>query len=119
MLEQEQAGTFHRAMTMTFVATSHDSLFLAVRGFQIREQIVLSVVLWLCLSIVLQMLGAPGTLLTPTLSSDLLGSTILEGFSIPPSPIPFMPPAQPLLIRHPLVVPHVPLLSSMPFHPPL
>ncbi len=46
----------------------------------------------LCLCVMAQMLGVPATLLNPADSSDLLGSTVLEGFSvIPPTPELFLP----------------------------
>lgn len=45
-----------------------------------------------CLCVMAQMLGVPTTLLNPADSSDLLGSTVLEGFSvIPPTPELFLP----------------------------
>ena len=48
--------------------------------------------LCLCLCVMVQMLGVPATLLSPADSSDLLGSSVLEGFSlIPPSPELFLP----------------------------
>ena len=39
------------------------------------------VILFLCLSVIMQMLGVPPTLLSPALSLDTLGESVLEGFS--------------------------------------
>ncbi|MDO9116547.1 MAG: hypothetical protein Q7U39_01200 [Nitrospira sp.] len=52
-----------------------------------RSRGQLLVVFCLCLCVMAQMLGAPVTLLSPADASDLLGSSVLEGFSVvPPSP---------------------------------
>ena len=67
----------------------------------------------------MQMLGVPPTLLSPALSLDTLGESVLEGFSIPPtaplvilsSDIVSVTDAQPSV--------HVPILASALFHPPL
>lgn len=65
---------------MTVIQYSSDS-----RGW-------LLVVFCLCLCVMVQMLGVPATLLNPADFSDLLGSTVLEGFSvIPPTPELFLP----------------------------
>jgi hypothetical protein len=45
----------------------------------------------LCLCVVVQMLGVPATLLSPDGASDLLGASVLEGFSILPSVIDMVP----------------------------
>lgn len=44
----------------------------------------LFLVLFLCLSVMAQMLGVPTTLLNPAADSDILGASVLEGFSVPP-----------------------------------
>jgi len=75
--------------------------------------------LFLCLSVIIQMLGVPPTLLSPALSLDTLGESVLEGFSIPPT--------VPQLMRFSETVPvtdaqpsvHVPILASALFHPPV
>lgn len=77
------------------------------------------VILFLCLSILIQMLGVPPTLLSPALSLDPVGESVLEGFSIPPtvplvtrsSKTTFVIDAQPSV--------HGPILASAVFHPPL
>jgi hypothetical protein len=51
----------------------------------LRILTILSVAM-LCLCVAMQMLGAPITLWAPQLSVDVLGASILEGVSIPPSP---------------------------------
>jgi hypothetical protein len=77
------------------------------------------VILFLCISVLMQMLGVPLTLLSPVLSLDTLGESVLEGFSIPPtvplvtrnSKTGFVTDTQPSV--------HVPILASAVFHPPL
>jgi hypothetical protein len=77
------------------------------------------VILFLCLSVIMQMLGVPVTLLSPALSLDTLDASVLEGFSIPP--------AVPQLTRSSETIPvtdaqpsgHVPILASTLFHPPV
>ncbi|HEY6084150.1 MAG TPA: hypothetical protein VIU63_02075 [Nitrospira sp.] len=101
------------------LVTNPRTLSPVVEGFRISERIVLSMVLCLCLSVILQMLGVPVTLLNPTLSLDIQGSSILEGFSIPPSPILLTAPTPPHAVSHPLLFPHLLLLTNVPFHPPL
>lgn len=77
------------------------------------------VILLLCLCVVLQMLGVPVTLLSPSVTSDILGASVLEGFSLPPTLPELALLADSVLVRevHPIV--HVPLLASALFHPPL
>ena len=76
-------------------------------------------VLFLCVCVILQMLGAPVTLLNPSASSDTLGTSVLEGFSVLPTLPDFVHSSQ--YISLPNVYPsvHAPLLSSMLFHPPV
>ena len=77
------------------------------------------VVLFLCVCVVLQMLGVPVTLLNPSDSSDALGGSVLEGFSVMPA-LPEM-----ILFSRQGSFPnvcasaHVPILASALFHPPV
>ena len=78
-----------------------------------------SLILFLCLCVVCQMLGVPATLLNPAGSADLFAAAHLEGFSVPPtSPTLYVhsgfsiPPEDPLTADVPI------LLNSL-FHPPL
>ena len=77
------------------------------------------VFLFLCLSILIQMLGVSPTLLSPALSLDTVGESVLEGFSIPPTiPLVTRPSKTAFVIdTQPSV--HVPILASTVFHPPL
>ena len=78
-----------------------------------------AVILFLCLAVLMQMLGVPPTLLSPALSLDTVGESVLEGFSIPP--------AVPLITRSPKMGSvtdaqpsvHVPILASTLFRPPV
>lgn len=77
------------------------------------------VILCLCLSVIMLMLGVPLTLLSPSLPLDAPGKSVLEGFSIPPtvslvtrtSKTAFVIDTQPSV--------HVPILASAVFRPPL
>ena len=76
-------------------------------------------ILFLCLAVLMQMLGVPPTLLSPALSLDTLGEAVLEGFSIPP--------ATPLVTHSSKIGSvtdvqqsvHVPILTSTLFRPPV
>jgi hypothetical protein len=76
-------------------------------------------ILLLCLCVVLQMLGVPVTLLGPSVTSDALGASVLEGFSLPPSlpGLALLPESVLVVDVHPTV--HGPILASALFHPPL
>jgi hypothetical protein len=77
------------------------------------------VIVFLCLAVLMQMLGVPPTLLSPALSLDTLGESVLEGFSIPPT-VPLVTLSSKtarVMDAQPSV--HVPILTSAVFHPPL
>jgi len=48
-------------------------------------RLCLSMVMLLCFCVMMQMLGVPVTLLNPVASTDALGASVLEGFSVPPT----------------------------------
>jgi hypothetical protein len=75
-------------------------------------------IVMLCLCVIMQMLGSPGTLLNPTLSTDVFAPT-LEGFSIPPSLTHVMPFAHTIAVTETPKSFHVPVLAFTLFHPPL
>jgi hypothetical protein len=77
------------------------------------------VILFLCLSVFMQMLGVPVTFLSPALSPDTLGASVLEGFSIPPtmSQLTFSAQTAPATEAQPSV--HALVLASSLFHPPV
>jgi hypothetical protein len=78
-----------------------------------------AVIMFLCLCVIMQMLGAPVTLLDPSLSPDTLGASVLEGFSVPPA-VPQLTRSSetaPVIDAQPSV--HVPLLAFALFHPPV
>jgi len=80
---------------------------------------IFPLMLFLCLCVMMQMLGTPGTLLSPTLSSDIWGTSVLEGFSIPPNPAQPTPSASTIPATEMHTSLHVPVLASAPFHPPI
>ena len=92
-----------------------DSYIAKTRSTDVR----IVVILFLCLAVLMQMLGVPPTLLNPALSLDTLGESVLEGFSIPP--------ATPLVTRSSRIGSvtesqqsvHVPILTSTLFRPPV
>jgi len=76
-------------------------------------------ILFLCLCVVLQMLGVPATLLSPVVSTDLVSSLALEGLSLPQTTLDLnvtclssIPSSAPLTL-------YLPILVSSVFHPPL
>ncbi|TKB82017.1 MAG: hypothetical protein E8D44_13020 [Nitrospira sp.] len=77
------------------------------------------IVCCLCLCVMVQMLGVPATLLSPADSSDLLGSSVLEGFSvISPSPELVLPAISIALSNvSPLALAFV--IAATLFHPPV
>ena len=77
------------------------------------------IVCCLCLCVMAQMLGVPATLLSPADSPDLLGSSVLEGFSILPPPPDMSLPATSVAASSFSSLSHVPVLASVLFHPPV
>lgn len=77
------------------------------------------VFLFLCLSIIMQMLGVPLTLLSPALPLDIAGESVLEGFSIPPTVPLVTRSSKPAFVIDTQPSVHVPILASAVFHPPL
>ena len=73
----------------------------------------------LCLCVLLQMLGVPGTLLHPVDITDAPAASALEGFSVPPTVPQLAPSLEFILLTdvHPIL--HVPVLASALFHPPV
>lgn len=80
---------------------------------------MLGIVLFLCVCVIVQMLGVPVTLLSPVLTLDTLGASVLEGFSVPSTSLRLDPSIEFLQvadIESPL---YVSLLPSAFFHPPV
>ncbi len=77
------------------------------------------VFLLLCLSIIVQMLGVPPTLLSPALSLDTVSESVLEGFSIPPTVPLITRSSQTAFVIDTQPSVHGPILASAVFHPPL
>lgn len=66
-----------------------------------------------------QMLGVPATLLNPADASDLLGASVLEGFSVvPPSPELLLPESS-IAISNVSPSEHVLVIAAALFHPPV
>lgn len=84
-----------------------------------RSRGVLLMVLVLCLCIVAQMLGVPVTLLSPADSPDQVGSSVLEGFSVPPPTVEFLLAGTSVKVSDRSSVMHVPVIASALFHPPV
>jgi hypothetical protein len=76
-------------------------------------------VLVLCVGIVVQMLGVPVTLFSPADAPDPLGSSVLEGFSLPPQTVEFLLPGTSGKASDLSSVMHVPVIASALFHPPV
>lgn len=83
------------------------------------SRIAVCLILLLCVCVLAQMLGAPVTLLSLLTTSDMLAGSVSEDFSVLP-PVPELHPFSALRLRvdrHP--VPHLPVLATSVFHPPL
>ena len=79
----------------------------------------MAIVLLLCLSILVQMLGVPVTLLNPFEPADTQSVSVLEGFSVPSS-LPQLASSfetDTATDTQPSV--HLPVLTSVLFHPPV
>lgn len=75
--------------------------------------------LGLCVCVLVQMLGVPATLLSPADFVDLLGSSVLEGFSVLPQvPQVFRSVTSAMALDLTPAAP-VPVLASALFHPPV
>lgn len=86
---------------------------------RLNGKVCMAIVLLLCLSILVQMLGVPVTLLNPFEPADTQSVSVLEGFSVPSS-LPQLTSsfetdtatdAQPSV--------QLPVLASVLFHPPV
>lgn len=80
---------------------------------------ILLVVLCLCLCVLAQMLGVPATLLNPASSADLLGSSVLEGFSVLPLIPELLVAATSVVVWRFVFSMHVPVMAATLFHPPV
>lgn len=76
-------------------------------------------VIFLCICVFMQMLGVPVTLLSPELSPDTLGASVLEGFSVPPTVPQLTPSSETVPVTDDSPSVHVPILASVMFHPPV
>ncbi|MDK2741488.1 MAG: hypothetical protein NDI90_01125 [Nitrospira sp. BO4] len=84
-----------------------------------HPQVTVCLSLLLCVCVLAQMLGAPVTLLSLLTTSDMLAGSVSEDFSVLP-PVPELRPFSALCLRvdgHP--IPHLPVLATSVFHPPL
>jgi hypothetical protein len=82
-------------------------------------KVCLAMVVLLCLSIVVQMLGAPMTLLSPGAAADAPAVSASEGFSIPSSLSQLTPSVDMVLATDEQPSTHVLVLASTLFHPPV
>jgi hypothetical protein len=73
----------------------------------------------LCLTVFLQMLGVPAPLLDPGEMFDSAEASVLEGAAIPPTCLQWAPSSRSTLIANSHSPIHVPLLALSLFHPPL
>lgn len=82
-------------------------------------KVTLGLVILVCLCVLLQMLGAPTTLLSPADAADVLGASVLEGFAVLPA-LPQLELQREICsfvdVHFSM---HVPVLASVHFHPPV
>ncbi len=76
-------------------------------------------ILFLCLCVVLQMLGVPATLLSPSAPADILSALSLEGLSLPQALPGLNTGRQSIIVSHVPVTLYSPILLTSVFHPPL
>lgn len=79
----------------------------------------LFMVLFLCLSVMVLMLGVPITLLNLSIDSDILSASVLEGFSVPPGVIRLEPVVTAVMTIEIQPTVDRPILISSLFHPPI
>ncbi len=73
----------------------------------------------LCLFVLLQMLGAPVTLLDPLEPADTQRASVLEGFSVPSSLPQLTSSFETNTVTDAQLSVHLPILTSVLFHPPI
>ncbi len=76
-------------------------------------------ILFLCLCVVLQMLGVPATLLSPGAPADIPSALSLEGLSLPQTISGLNTGRQSIIVFHVPVTLYLPILLTSVFHPPL
>jgi hypothetical protein len=76
-------------------------------------------ILFLCLCVVLQMLGVPATLLSPTAPADIPSAVSLEGLSLPQTFSDLHTGHQSIIVSHVPMTQYLPILLTSVFHPPL
>jgi len=81
-----------------------------------RSQYV--IVLALCLCVIMQMLGAPVTLLSAGDPSDHFSGSVLEGFSLPQMRPPLIRSSESVSAVEPSQPAHLLVLAFEQFHPP-
>ena len=76
-------------------------------------------ILLLCLCVVVQMLGVPATLLSPSAPDDILSASNLEGLSLPQTISDLNTGRQSIIVFHVPVTLYLPILLTSVFRPPL
>ena len=79
----------------------------------------MAIVMLLCLSILVQMLGVPVTLLNPFEPADTQSVSVLEGFSVPSSLPQLTSSFETDTVTDTQPSVHLPVLASVLFHPPV
>jgi hypothetical protein len=85
-------------------------------GFKRRGLCIVALVL--CISVIMQMLGAPVTLLSAGDMSDEFSGSVLEGLSVPQMPSPLTLASASFPAVELLASARLPVLGSEQFHPP-
>ncbi len=75
--------------------------------------------LLLCISVIVQMLGVPVTLFDPGATLDTPGASVLEGFSVPASAVQLSLSADAVPVIEVHRSTSRPVLAAAPFHPPM
>lgn len=90
-----------------------------IRQFvRLRQESQWIIALALCLCVIMQMLGAPVTLLSAGDNSDEFAGSVLEGFAVPQKLSPLMLTPESIPVSEWPRSAHLPVLDSEQFHPP-
>jgi hypothetical protein len=85
---------------------------------RLRDRSLCVMALALCLCVIMQMLGAPVTLLSAGDTSDDFSGSVLEGFSLPQMRPPLTRSSESVSAVEPPRPAHILVLASEQFHPP-
>ena len=90
-----------------------------LRPASLDRRKLLAVIMALCICVLIQLLGAPVTMLNAGDVSDTVVGSVLEGFSVPPTLPQLAVYSESTLVGHIQPFGHVPGFAVLLFHPPV